>query len=308
MVAPTVTAITPASGNSIGSTFVQITGSNFNLVALGSVRVFFDNQEAEDVKVITDSLIHCLTPRTVLDTLPADIEVRVENVTTQPDPNPPLVEPTVLAAGFRYRRPSIATDDDAKNGCVVKITQALVRDFRRFVLKNSHHDTHPEYADVESALVPEEKQSAAPSVKILGPQIQEDLFYREHGPLSVETSPGVYEIFDEAETVRLEYNYVCVGRSSAEAMNLWEQVTKYFQKTPDLVVAKDGVDPANGFVTYEQAVINEQRADVRTAATRHGVYQATGDFLLRGVPLLADKVGETREVTQEVIMEIEPLS
>lgn len=306
MTTPVITSITPDTGRSLGVTFARIVGTDFNLVAIGTVRVFFDNQEAEEVQVISSTEIQCLTPRSILDTFPAGVDVKVENTTPQLDPNPPLVESDTLVAGFTYRRPSIATNDPANNACVVRITQALIAEFRRYVLENTHHDTHPEYVDLVSQAANEEKQGSPPSVKILGPQIQEDLFYREHGRIDVEVSPGIFETFDEPETVMLEYNYVCVGRSSGEVINLWEVVTKYFQKTTELVVPKDGVDPTNGFVTYEMGVINEQRADVRASATRQGIYQASGAFLLRGVPLLADKVGEGREVL-DVLTQFEPL-
>lgn len=306
MVAPAVTGVTPNEGRSLGVTFVQIDGSNFNLPASGTVRVFFDNQEATEVQVVNSSQIFCLTPRFIQDVLPSPVDLRVENVTPQPDPNPPLVESTTVAGAFTYRRPAIGTNDYSKNACVVKINQSILREFRRYVLENTVMNTHPEYVSPESAVNEEEQQSKSPSVKILGPSIQEDLFYREHGRVTVDQGGGVFEIFDEPVTVQLEYSYVCVGPTSGVVLNLWEQVTKYFQRTPDLQVPIDGQDVSNGFVTYEQGVVFEQRAEVQPPSTRQGVYQAVGSFLLRGVPLLADKIGESREVL-EVIVDPQPL-
>lgn len=299
MAAPVVNTITPNEGNSIGVTLVTIDGTGFNLAAVGTVRVFFDNEEATEVQVVSSTKLYCLAPRTIQDTLPATIDVRVENVTPQPDPNPPLVEPTTVAGGYTYRRPSIATDDNAENACVVKITQSLIREFRRYILENTHHDMHPEYVDSFSATAEEEKQSAAPNIKLMGPQIQEDLFYRESGRITVDNQNGTFTSYDEPTTLMLEYSFVAIGRSSAEVLNLWTAATKYFQRTEFLVVPQDGVDPANGFVEYEIEPIPEQRADVRTVATRQGVYQATGVFMIRGVPILADPIRPGYEVVED---------
>ena len=55
---PTVASVTPSYGNSVGATFVTITGSHF----AGATGVTIGGAAATDVKVVNDSTITCTTP------------------------------------------------------------------------------------------------------------------------------------------------------------------------------------------------------------------------------------------------------
>ncbi len=303
---PTVATLTPNTGKTIGETLVTIVGANFNdEVSGGTVQVFFDGVEATKTALKNSTQIFVNTPRFTQDAPPTVVDVEVRNILPNP-PGPDLTEPVILLGGFTYRRPSIATDDIAANTRVVKVNQELIRQLRRFVINNTKHNVHPEYVDPLGAVTEEEKQAETPSLKIVGPNIQEDRFYAINGRIAVDNLDGTFKILDQPITVMLSYQYVCVGRSSSEAINLWRALTQYFNRTPRLIVPLDGNDPSNGTVDYEIAPIWEERGDARTSATRQGVYQVKGAFTIHGVDVVADEIGIGQELQEgNLILDIQ---
>jgi len=302
VVAPTVSAITPSQGRTLGSTLVEITGTDFvpptprasfETPTGPFTRVFFDGVAAEEVAVISSTRILCLTPST--GGAPDDsVDVRVENF----DPSGPTVEPTTVVDGFTYKRASIETRrDHATDSGVLIVHRTLLDELRRTVVSEVHHDKHPEYVD--PLATSEESQAKTPSLKLRGPNVSEDRFYSTNGRLEKDLGTGVFETLDETVTVMLAYDYVGVGRTSGEAFNLWQALTTYLKRTPFLVVPRDGVDPSNGTVRIELAPVWEERADFKPT-NREGVFQFNGALVLRGVPVASSKLGETFWVTDDL--------
>jgi len=301
--APTITSVVPALGLSLGETFVTINGTGFNDdVSGGTIRVLFGTVEALEYGAVDSTKVIALTPGGEV----GDVDVTVVNVPASgPD------EPTTLSDGFEYRRPAIETKrDHSEDEAIVAVTRTLVKELRRTVLANTHHDMHPEYVDDVSALVPEEKQEEVPSLEVRGPSIQEDRFYAVNGRYSVRTSAapgGTHDTFNQPVTLRLEYQYVGVARSTGEISNLFAAVTGFFNRTPFLSVPVDGLDPANGTIEFELSPVWEQRAEFRSRATRAATYQFEGSFVVRGVHVVGDdKVSEGKDVS-EVVVETETL-
>lgn len=300
MAAPTVNTVTPNNGFSIGETFVTIDGTGFNLAATGTVKVKFNGVEATEVKVISSTTLTCLTPRGIPDTNPIDVEVI--NVTPNP-PGPDLEEGTTVVGAFTYRRPNIATRrDHTTDGTILCLTRKLVSDLRQYVIENVRYDTHPEYVDQVSVLEEEEVQASLPSLKIIGPEVQEETGeYRANGRLDSEdqVAPDTWDQYQQPLSLRLTWNYVGVGRTKGEAFNLYEAMALYFERTPELEVFVNGVDDTNGVALFEMEQIWEEQASFRSQATRQAIYQFTGSFEVRGVPALAHKVGEVPELTED---------
>jgi len=304
--APTITSVTPAGGLSLGETFVTIIGTGFNDIASGgTVNVLFGGVSALEAGVVDATKIIALTPGGVLGAA----DVTVENV---PASGPP--EPTTLLAAFTYRRPRIATERDkatSEDCAVLVITRTLVAELRRTVLENTHHNMHPEYVDVASAAAEQEVQSGEPSLQVLGPTVVEDPFYRINGRFAIETlagSPGGAEFdnYHQPVTVRLDYSYVGVAKTKGEAMNLWEALTRYLDRTSFLEIPMDGSDKANGVISIEINPVWEQRANFSVNTTRSGFAQFTGALVLRGVQTIAAKVSESRGADQTIITQ-EPI-
>ena len=307
MAAPTITSITPSVGLSIGETFVVIDGSGFNDEASGgTVNVYFNGVISPRFGVVDSTRVVAVTP---LGQQVGVVDVSVENVTPQPDPNPDLVEPTTVVGGFEFKRPSIATRSDfTTDSCLLKVNRELLKELRRTVLSNTHHDMHPEYVDSFSVLDEEEKHSEAPSLKLLGPVVTEDRFHALNGVQSIQVIPspgGSFDVQAQPVTVQAEYQYVGVGRSKGETMNLFAALSRYFNRTPFLAVPQDGIDPANGIVEYELQTVWEQRAEFAERATREAIYQFSGAFRVRGIHLVSDKAFEGRDVV-DIVTVVEP--
>lgn len=320
MVAPTITSVTPAEGLTRGETFVEIVGTGFNppIPRLltdpptgPSTKVYFDDVEAIETRILSPTLIHVLTPRTV-QIAPSAVDVKVENTTPSP-PGADVVESVVAPGAFEYKRPDLSTRADASNySALLIVTRQILRELKTHVLQNTHFDMHSEYVDQFSVLVGEEVQIKVdePILKVLAPSLVEERgVYAFNGEFNVPGDPDEFTQYTQPVHVRATYPIEGVGRTSGEAMQLWAALTSYFHRTPDLIVPRDGADKANGVVAFEWRVIWEDRGDFTQAKTRQNVNGFTKSIEVRGVLIDAAKVREGWDVTEDpdVVSEQIPL-
>lgn len=302
MAAPVVTSVTPSSGAPAGDTFVKIVGTGFYTQAAqpGSVVVVkFGGVEALEVGVVSSTLVLAVVPPSAHGVEPGAVAVVVENYLTAEA----LAEPGTLASGFTYRRPSIATPTNFSNHSIVAlVTRQVVADLQRCVLQNTSHDAHPEYADVESALVPQEAQAELPSLKVVGPTLSRDPDYGGNEREAQVLSGSTFASYATPVPHRLAYEVVGAAKTSSEATNLWREVVRYFRSTPDLKLT---IPVTGELVEYEQAVDWDRAGEFRAQVSRQGVYQFALGFAVRGVQVLGEKIGEGYELTEDVELEVE---
>ncbi len=287
---PEILSVSPGEGLTIGDLLVEIVGDGFNLPSVegGHVEVHFGDQEASEVRVFSATRLTCLSPRHALGT----VDLTVTNFT--PDPPGPPEQSVTLTDAFTYIRPSMATPQDGSNYAEpTLVTKALIEDLRRYVLAESHHDTHPEYADAVSAALAEEKPAPVngPSLKVTGPTAVEDRFYATNGRISVDNEDGTFAIHDEPLTLQLTYSFVGVGRTSGEVTNLFRALMRYFKLTPDLVFMIGSEEHR-----LPMEVPFDQRGEFRGQATRQGVYQFSGQVVIRGLNTLTPVMDTGYEV------------
>lgn len=293
MAAPTINSVSPARGLSLGDTFVVITGAGFN-VEHGTLKVYFGDQEATEYGAVSATQVIARTPGGPVGA----VDVTVQNLTLQ-DPNPPIVEGAVLPDGFTFHLPAIDTRPDyANDQAILLVHRWLVLELRRTVIANVSHEMHPEYSAAEDAALAQETQAEAPSLKLVGPTLQEDRFYAHNGDFNVDDDIS-FSRYSQPTTVRMDYQFVGVGRTSGEAMNLWAALARYFNRTGALVVPKDGADTANGTVSFELDPSWEQTGEFSRPVAREGFHQFSGSFSIRGVHVLGEKVSEGREVNED---------
>lgn len=290
MTAPTITSITPSSGLAVGDVFVEIVGTNFNLQAQGSITVTFGGKPAVRSAVISATRLFAVAPAGDPDagSTPGAVDVVVTNTTPQP-PGSPLVESATKVKAFTYKRPSIATPNNLTNhSSVALVTRTLVTEFQRAVLKNTQHDRHPDYASLEAALRGETDKAESPSLKILGPKIRRDRFYSNSDPVDVATGGGNWADMFPSSVVMLQYDIVGVGGDYAEAMNLWTEVSRYFDHNDVLKVniASSKLGPED--VEYPLEPQWDTKGDFRSHSSRQGLEQFTQTFLVRGVRVSPD--------------------
>lgn len=307
MAAPVVTSITPARGQSVGDSYVTITGSGFNLAAVGSVKVMLDEVgppgatpspkalDADKVLVLSPTTVKVLTPGGPVGTS----YVFVANVTPQPNA-PDLIEWAVNKPAFLYVRPDISTPEDQSNSSIITwIVRQLISDLRRTVLENTWPDMHPEFAtavDATASPQPEAHLATVPSLRLIGPEVTEDRLYTLNGLAEDGT-----EILEEPVCALLRFEYEGVAETPAEAHLLLEAVTRYLHATPFLrVVVADGTEHF-----FEMSPEWENRAQFSKQTTRNGLAQFTGRFRIDGVLFRnintenpTAQVGEAPQVTQ----------
>ena len=303
---PTVSTVTPNRGLTIGEDCVTIVGTGFpTILSGGTLRVLFGGVEAKEAGAINDTTIIAITP----DGVVGDVDVTVE-VT---DPGPVVTSDT-LVNGFSYRRPDIQTNRsfaNSQDSAVLLVTRQLIFELRRTVIENVHHDMHPEYVDAVSAAQGQEVQASAPSLKVIGPTIVEDRFYALNGNYDVETvagSPGGAQFlaYTQPVTVRLDYQYVGVGRTKGEAFNLWRALTLFLDRYNYVTIPKDGSDPANGVISFELNPNREDRAQFQTT-NRQGFHQFEGSLNVRGVHTVSRPQCESRSLDEDVKLTIEKI-
>lgn len=294
MAAPTISTITPATGLSIGENCVIVEGTGFNdLASGGSIRVLFGGVESPEYGVIDSTRVIALTPPGEVGTA----DLTIENIGAGGAP----VEGTTVADAFTYTRPDLQTNRDlsaSPDSALLVVTRQLVKELRRTVIENVQYDMHPEYVDAESAALGIEKQAVAPSLKIVGPTVTEDPFYRINGRFAIETlagAPGGAEFlaYTQPVTVRMEFQFVGVGRTKGEAVNLWNALTLFFDRTPDLEIPLDGEDKANGTISFEINPDWDQRGEFQST-NRQGFYQFSGAFSVRGIQTVSRPLCESR--------------
>lgn len=296
MTAPTIVSVTPNRGNTIGETFVRIIGTDFNVPTVGTLKVFFGTKEALEVGVISPTEIMCLSPGGDVDEI---VSVTVEN-STEPGP---VLESDTLVDAFTYKRPDLSTDIPRLSN-IALVTSQIIADFRRTVIREVSHHMHPDYADEESAAVPQEKQAKIPNIKIIGPVVEMDRFYSFNDRQALE--PPIADIFQVTDNIvsgKLTYNLVGIAGQKGYAMNLWTAVMRYFNKTPFLQVFRNGQDDTEGVIRLEQNVLWEQAGDFGTIINREGIHQFELVFEIRGVPVLAEKIAEGHTVTEDVSLD-----
>lgn len=297
MVVPTISSVTPNEGLSIGETLIRIVGTNFNNEASGgTVNVLIGGVQAEEIQLINSTLIHCLSPGGEV----GSVDVVVQNLTG----DPVVVESVTEANGFTYKRPDLQTLADLSNYSILTlITRKLIKEFRRTIIENVHHDMHPEYSDSGSAALGVEKQAKAPHIKILGPNITRDSDYPVNRQQAVEKANDLYDIYTDPIVVKLRYTFECVGRSTGEADNLLVSTLRYLSRKPQLQVFANGVDDTDGIFEYDLDTIGDDLGDSTSDAGNDGVYKIRGSFVVRGVTLLTDIISEGHKTLTDVELE-----
>lgn len=299
-----INSVTPSQVLSVGEDCVTIIGTDFAPPSSGQFsRVFFGGIPALSGGAIDATTIIALVPPGLLGA--ADVTVEIVTPGT-PDV---VTDSITLVAGVTYQRPSIQTNRDQSasgDSVLTVVTRELISELRRTVIANAHHDMHPEYVDVTSEAEGQEVQSEAPNLKLVGPTVTEDRFYSTNGAFDELVVLPDFNVFHQPVTVRLDYQYVGVGRTKGEAFNIWNALTLFLNRKIFLEVARDGLDKTNGTISFELNPTWEERGEFSTTS-RQGFHQFAGALHLRGVhatarPICPGKEVDVTVLTTEIIL------
>lgn len=228
---PTISAVSPASGLSVGLTLVKITGTNFRPApspppaaytgtgAQQTVSVTFNGVEADAALVADSTEIWAVTPEymgTESD-LPDSVDIVITNLD---DTGAAIGGETVTEVdGFTYKRQTLTAE-----GAVTWITDNLIGFFKRHVLLETVLTTDPEYADNPAGALT--TLGELPAVVLVGPIVADDPTRHDDNTneleISGESGKSAVEKPRRAKTIGFAIHGF--GRTKIEATNLQESI------------------------------------------------------------------------------------
>jgi hypothetical protein len=280
-----VNSITPSSGPTGGSLFVEIAGEGFQLpappAAAGpttltppTVHVLVGGRLAEDVRVLGADRLTCILPAG--DEGPADVVVQNVDLTGVSIPG----EEATLSKGFTYFLHQLTTESD-----LTRIVRTLIRELKRQVLKNvvltEQTDFDPDTGE-EFHLA---QLAELPGIVLSGPDLSEDRFYSINDLPEETTGVGTYLRRRVPYTVDLGFTLVGVSDHTAELLNLLASTQLFFHRNKFLVMLRDPAHPGSDTVRYEMDFTADGDLKVTGGPNESNVRSFSGKFVIRGFDL-----------------------
>lgn len=310
MAPPVLDTITPATGHTGGQTFVEISGSGFQLptvlsgiprpVPPPSLSVTFGGVPATDVRVLSSTKITCLSPRCPLLSAdgrptPGKVDVVVTHLNT--DGSAVSGETDTLADAFEFVRPDLTT-----KSFPMWVLECLMRQFILQVVDRVDFAVHTDYRDPDSISyerIPEAPCLVFTDVSFVASPGRE-------GAITEIALPGGRFLSVRAAAFRdCELSIAAIGSTVRETMNLMVSLDRFFAKNPVLVVPRsvDNADPSAG--TIEFALESEPLQGLRITAggSESNIKSCALMAAIRGIPI-EDIPGLPTSGTEEVPDEV----
>lgn len=290
---PTVSAVTPASGNTRGGNMVVITGTNFLLpappVAAGylggaaprTVKVSFEGVEAPWAEAASATSIYATVPEwrgTTPQTWPLALDVRVANLNTNGSER--TGEVATRVDGYALTRLELARE------CYLqRVVRELLRLLKRHVADNVGIALGRDYDDDTTDWA--RLRATAPCLTLAGPTSELNRFY------SLNMEPDEEDPLDAARWLRrrppVTVDLGFTVRGYAHAMEhlyaMGQALLLTFRDIVRLRVLRDPANEAAGFVEYEVEVAWEAHPGFTSAPSVDDLFYFDARLLIRGVHL-----------------------
>lgn len=292
MAVPTITAVSPSSGHTVGLDVVRITGTDFRLPpamvgydpgdAQQTIKVTFGGVDSTEAHAITATSGYAKVPSW---TGPATAETpyAVDVVVSNLDNNGDEIagETDTLSDGYSYVRTTLTTQV-----IVMRVTTTLVQYLRRFVHPNTVLTTSSMYDDSTADDTDRIKQAGIPMVKVTGPVETEDKRMTQHS-VEEEDDPDISGEFitkHPVKSVDLDYNIQVFSddRHVGSVYTLANAVTDCINKMGYLTVAVDPDDSTQGNYNFPWSITVDP--DYDTGDDLDGLRKATISCEIREVP------------------------
>jgi len=255
MAVPSISAVVPGDGITLGGYLIEITGTNFRIPpvppagytggeAQRTVKVEIDGVECDLVYEATTARVFALIPPYAgdPDDLAKDVDVTVTNLDDDGDPIPG--ETVTLVDGFKYHYLDLAIEQPVTN-----VGRKLKHLMERRITKNVYLRTSPDYDDTVADELDRIAEQAGdePWVAIIGPTLEPNPDYQENEYQEKELAGGEYSNFREAVACDLTYE-IAGGASGAMShqitLNLLNLLVIFMRQTThvEFEVAGSGVD------------------------------------------------------------------
>lgn len=292
MAVPTITAVSPSSGHTLGLDVVKITGTDFRLPpaivgydpgdAQQTIKVTFGGVDSTKAHAITATSGYATVPSwTGPDTAatPYSVDVRVANLDNDGDEI--SGENATLSNGYSYIRTTLTTQV-----IVQRVTKTLIQYLRRFVHPNVVLTTSSMYDDSTADDTDRIKAAGLPLVKVIGPVETENKRMTSHSE-DEEDDADIASEFTRKHPVRsvdLDYNIQVFSddRHVGSVYTLANAVTDCIWKKGYLTVAVDPDDSTLGNYELPWAITSE--ADYDMGDDLDGLRKASISCEIREVP------------------------
>jgi hypothetical protein len=292
MAVPTITAVTPSSGHTVGLDIVKITGTNFRLPpdivgydpgdAQQTIKITIGGVDSTEAHAITATSGYARVPSwTGLATAetPISVDVRVANL--DDDGDEISGENATLADGYSYVRTPLTTEV-----IVQRVTKELVLSLRRFVHPNTVLTTSPMYDDISADDTDRIKAGQLPLIKVIGPIETEDKRMSQQS-VDEEDDPDIASQYirrARIQSVDLGFTIQCWcdDRHSGAIYTLANAVTDAIYKKGYITVAVDPDDLTLGDYDLPWAITEMTEYD--TGDDLDGLQKATLSCEIREVP------------------------
>lgn len=296
MAVPTITSISPDRGPTGGRQFVTIIGTNFQLppapASSGpttppnpSVEVLFGTAVSPDVRVVSSTLLHVITPICALADAQGPTEGDVDVVVRNIDQDGVLVpgETATEADGYTYARPDLKRTGPSTERILTRITRQLLTEFRRQLIDNVQLATNTDYGDPDGYSANVAALADIPGIVLTGPRLRANSFYRSNVPRSLPLGGGRHEVQRAQVTYDLLFAVIGVDDNKMRCTDLLTEVVNFVHRNTVLRVPRAYNTP-DDLVDFE---FDFDSPDLPTVATRQNsnLHAFGCEVVIRGVDI-----------------------
>ena len=296
---PTIASLTPAVGLTAGDALVTIAGTGFRAAlpqpntGLGfgewqeTAMVLFGGTPAQQVRVLSDTLLTCLAPAAVA---PGAVAVTVQNL----DDGGALIvgESVALAAAYAYVLPRYTQEFECDftrtvRTLIQRMKQQLLIDEVNYAVQTDYDPTTGDELHVA-------KFAKLPGFALVGPDLEENRFYSVNqqptlpdGTVSLldGVSPGGFLEARVPYTVDVRYQIVCASDNSVELLNLMSNFIAFMHANKWLVIDRVAGQPTLGQIRVEMDFALGGLPKNATVPNTSNVRSWSANFLLRGLDI-----------------------
>lgn len=265
---------------------MQILGTNFQLPPTPpptgkttppnpSVRVLFGASPAVRVDVVTDGMLHVLTP--IGDA--GVCTVTIQNI----DQNGNVVsgEQVVVPNAYTYTMPALATPTTIAESLLAFVIRSLLRELKRQVLPNVVMTTNVDYDDSTSDAANIAALATVPGIVLTKPVLRENRLYSSNQPRQTDGAFTSLVQQRPGYTVDVVFTIIGVDDKTERLLNLMQEVTNFFHQNIVLTVR----NPSDQTQSTDYDMHIESPPAVVSGANSSNLGAFSGTFAVLGVTL-----------------------
>ncbi len=282
MADPTISSISPNKGATGGQGLVEIHGTGFRLPPTPaltngetpapppSVRVFFGQEEARRVRIISEERLIVVTPAHNKGV----VTLEVRNVG---DYGETLGQVATMASAFTFIMPDLTKDT-----AIVHIIRRLHSELARQVLPEVFTTQSVDWSDTPDSALRKVTSAKVPSVILAGPRLRENLNYRTNLLSQKQVGTETYE-FRPPRVVDLIFTLGAIAESMVNMLGLCQALTNFMTRNLWLEVPREQTDPTRASVRYEIGFEPDGDMTVSTDPSKSDLKSCAGTISIKGV-------------------------